>query len=612
MEVKNIMNDIKTQLSSEQIKNKIVSDLGLEFKGGKCKCFIHSESNPSMAFDSKRNRFKCFSCGATYDLFDHYQRYYNKSFLEALKSIVSDFNLLVDLFIKGEDKKPLKMPTIHKNDISKVIKYIESRKISKATMDYVGIKEEKGNVVFEYRNEFGNHVSNKYRPAKKLNSGDLKMWFEKDTNSNTLFNMDKINIDKPLIICEGEFDCMSLIECGLTNSVSVPTGCHSVEWLEVNWDFISQFEEVVICFDNDEAGKKASRDIASRLENDTIKIVNISQCNDVNELLFRKGKEAVINTIRSASELDIDGIITLDQIGNFDIYEAEKVKTGFKKIDDEIIGMVMGSLNVFTGENGAGKSTMLNQILIGEGMAQGHKCFLFSGELTKENVKYWLMQTIAGEEHYIEATSKENTKYKRVSTEGIGLIEKYANDKVFLYNDDYDIDVLVKVMEKLVKKKGVKVFIIDNLMVLECFKYADELQQQKYIVKTLKNFAKRFNAIVHLVAHPKKQQRGQKGLIKDDIAGTGNITNLADYVTSIVRVSEEEKEEKEAKGEPIYDAEYHILKNRHTGKLPKIALRFDNVRKRFYSNGEELSRNYGYYTKEYTQQEDFTMIEGEW
>lgn len=608
--MKNIVSDIKKQLSGDLIKNKIVSDLGLEFKNNKCKCFMHGEKNPSMAFDNKNNRFKCFSCGGTYDIFDHYQKSKGLDFIGATKEIVSDFNLMVDLFIKGQDKKPLKPPTTHESDMSKVVEYVNTRKISKSTIEYVGLKSENGNIVFEYRNQYGTHISNKYRPAKKLSKGDLKMWFEKDTNANTLFNMDKVNIDKPLVICEGEFDCLSMIEAGVLNSVSVPTGCHSTEWIEVNWDFIKQFDEVVICFDNDKAGIKGAREISSRLENDTIKIANIENYNDVNEVLFKLGKDEIIKIIRSAEELDIEGIVTLDQISDFDIYEAEKVKTGFKAIDEAIVGMVMGSLNVFTGFNGSGKSTMLNQILIGEAMAQGFKCFLFSGELTKENVRYWLMQTIANEEHYSEFTSKEGVIYNKVSNSGKSLIEKYSKDKVFIYNDDYDVETVISKMEKMAKKKGVKVFVIDNLMTLECDKYVDELQQQKYIIKSLKNFAKKFNVIVHLVAHPKKQQRGQIGILKDDIAGTGNITNLADYVTSVIRVEEEVKEKIVADGAISYDAEFHVLKNRHTGKLPKVALKFDSERKRFWSNKSELDRDYGYYTIEYSSQENFIEVEG--
>ena len=166
MELKNIVNDIKSYIDSEAVKNKIALDLGLKFKNNKCLCFKHSESNPSMSYDSKKKKFKCFSCGASYDIFNHYQEYYNKSFLEAVKSIVSDFNMNIDINIKDSERVARKQPTKHNNYNEKVLSYCNKRSISKETLDYVGIKENKDSVCFEYRNELGEHVANKYRFTK--------------------------------------------------------------------------------------------------------------------------------------------------------------------------------------------------------------------------------------------------------------------------------------------------------------------------------------------------------------------------------------------------------------------------------------------------------------
>ena len=340
MELKNIVNDIKLYIDSEAVKNKIAQDLGLKFKNNKCLCFKHSESNPSMSYDSKKKKFKCFSCSASYDIFNHYQEYYNKSFLEALKLIVSDFNLNIDVIINESDRKPKKSPTKHENYNKNILTYCEKRNISKATIDYVGVKENNNCVVFEYRNELGEHLANKYRKTKK--SEGPKMWFEKGTNVNTLFNMDKINISDPLLITEGEFDCLSAIESGFKNAVSIPSGVNSTnEWITSNWTFIEQFEEVIIWFDNDEAGIKGAREVFNRLPNNSVKIVRCEVANDINELLHKYGKLAVLKQIEKASTPVLEGVATLDMIEDFDVHEAETLKTGIEYIDDKLIGMVV-------------------------------------------------------------------------------------------------------------------------------------------------------------------------------------------------------------------------------------------------------------------------------
>ena len=111
----------------------------------------------------------------------------------------------------------------------------------------------------------------------------------------------------------------------------------------------------------------------------------------------------------------------------------------------------------------------------------------------------------------------------------------------------------------------------------------DKYEAETDIVKKLKNFAKKYNALVHLVAHPRKSMNDE--IEKDDVAGSANITNLADYVTTISRAKDEEVE---------YDAILKILKNRHTGVNVGKKLMFDIDRKRFFSSetGKELNKRY--------------------
>lgn len=580
--MKNIIDDIKKYIDAEQVKNKIALDLGLKFKNNKCLCFLHSESNPSMSFDTKKKKFKCFSCGQSYDIFNHYQQHYNLSFLEALKSIVRDFNLNIDVIINETDRKPKKSPTKHENYNKNILTYCEKRNISKNTIDYVGVKENNNCVVFEYRNELGEHLANKYRKTKK--SEGPKMWFEKGTNVNTLFNMDKVNLSEPLLITEGEFDCLSAVESGFKNTVSIPSGVNSTnEWITSNWTFIEQFEEVIIWFDNDEPGIKGSREVFNRLPNKSVKIVRCEVANDINELLHKYGKLAVLKQIEKASTPILEGVATLDMIEDFDVHEAETLKLGIDDIDADLVGMVFGSLNVLSGRNGSGKSTILNQIYIAEAIAQGYKTFLFSGELIGGNVKYWLLQTLANEEQFAEYTAKDGHKYKKVTIQSKEKIVNDMKDRFFLYDsDDYRIEAIIEKMTILAKRYGVRVFVIDNLMTVES-SLKDKYEAETDIVKKLKNFAKKYNALVHLVAHPRKSMNDE--IEKDDVAGSANITNLADYVTTISRAKDDVVE---------YDAILKILKNRHTGVNVGKRLMFNIERKRFYSSETEKELNKRY------------------
>ena len=587
MDIKKIRGDIQNQINAEEVKNIIASDLNIKLdKSNKCLCFKHKEDNPSMSYDSKGKTFRCFSCGATYNIVDHYMEYHNKAYIEAIKSIVKDFNISTDKLIIKTERKPIKAPTIYKNDISKAKEYINKRCISESTLKYADVKEDnKGNIVFVYKNELGEHITNKYRPARKINKDkkELKMWFESETNINTLYLMDKADITKPLVICEGEFDALSLIEAGYKNSVSVPTGCKSTEWITTNWTWLEQFEEVILWYDNDEAGKEGVKEVFNRLPNKVVKVVYSDICNDINELLFKYGKLAVLKQLEKASIPLVDGVKSTKQISTFNIYEAETIQLGINKIDDNIIGLPLGSLNVITGRTGEGKSTILNQFFIGESIRQGYKVFLFSGELTESNAKGWLLDTLANKEDLLEFTSKKGYKYKKLSSSAVSRLDDFLEDKFYLYTEeDYSINAIISKMEIMAKRYGVKVFCIDNLMVTENDE-KEELRNQTEIVKKLKSFAKKYHCIVHLVAHPRKAQNGQMGLDKSDISGSANITNLADYVMIVQRIYEEDGTDKHT--------ELTINKDRYMGCNGKVYLLFDKNRRRFYcknGNGEEL------------------------
>ena len=144
----------------------------------------------------------------------------------------------------------------------------------------------------------------------------------------------------------------------------------------------------------------------------------------------------------------------------------------------------------------------------------------------------------------------------------------------------------------MVKLQGVEVFIIDNLMKIDLEEsYKNELVAQKIFVNKLKEFARKYNAVIHLVAHPRKPQDGKRKITKFDIAGSGDITNLADYVLSITRVTEEDRKE----NSELKDCIIKVMKDRPKGTSEfYINLSFDMDRRRFYSSNGELTRNYGY------------------
>jgi twinkle protein len=327
---------------------------------------------------------------------------------------------------------------------------------------------------------------------------------------------------------------------------------------------------------------------------------------DANIQLFKGGKESIIKLIENAEDIPVKDIIDLYNVGDFDINKSEKIRSGFNGLDKWISGFVMGSLNIITGVNSSGKSTLLNQMCVAEPLKQGYKTFIFSDELQKEQLKSWILFTLAGPDNVeVFKNGKNQPDGYYLKKETKAKIAEWYKGKVFLYNNEEDNSSknIIKKMVEMAKKYGVKNYILDNLMMVDIGgngNVNDELKKQKEFVLQLKQFAKRYNSIVHLVAHPRKTEI-IKRLTKSDVAGSGDITNLADYVLAVHRVLPSEKEgTKDKKGnyivEPcLYDNIVDLFKNRHTGYQDKtIGLNFDMKSKRMYGESDDLNKSFGW------------------
>lgn len=252
------------------IEDIIASDLKLRKKGNFYYCFsgTHEDKNPSMSFWKTKNKFKCFSCGFKYDIFDHKRNGYK---------FLNDSNYISNQSISISYSQPRDL-----NNFTKTGKYINNyfkhRKIDLNAFDFLNLRQSSNYkvIIFPIYNEFGTHISNKYR-----NVDTKTIYFDKNTNCKTFYNINNTDINRPLFITEGESDLLSVLTAfkntNFKNVVSLSTGVNSnISPNMIN--LLKKFPEVVLCFDNDEAGQTGQK-----------KLFNILLENNVNCSLFKWG-----------------------------------------------------------------------------------------------------------------------------------------------------------------------------------------------------------------------------------------------------------------------------------------------------------------------------------
>lgn len=603
----------------------------------RCCCPFHDEDTPSFIYNPKELNCHCFGCQTNCDFLDAYMKGNNATFTEAVQKL---FDITGVTYSFGEHgvktRHQYRYPHPEQNEKrDQVDKYLKTRCISQSTADYLDIRQdEKGNCVFNYYDLNDTLCMVKYRPSRKVKKGENKNWCQKDADTtHILFNINRINTTQPLVIACGELDCASLIECGVQNAVSIPLGEGNMLWIEENFDWLEQFNSIIVCHDNDEVGMKFVREAVSRLGSWRCKVANCPEwyineertlkrhIKDINETLFLMGKQAVIDMVANAADTPIPSVVDFSEVEEKDLSNIPGIETGFACIDKEIMRLFYGTFNIVSGLPGSGKTSVLYSLLC-NAIDSGERAWLFSRELPEYMTKNWVNMILAGPRNVNEYQSSNGAVYYKIKPEAKKLINDAYRERLFLYRDDYDntVESLQSSMTDSARKYGCKLFIIDNLMTVDL--HADDnnkYDKQTEFVNWLIHFSAQFDVCTILVCHPRKLQFGQRDMEMGDISGSSNLINLAHRAFSLRRVRKEEREGKmNRKGDgwetpPCkYNVMLNVLKDRMRGRSGyEFGLYYDMASRRFFGTPDEYERQYTWDPNHYTNHLPYPVDDGD-
>ena len=422
---------------------------------------------------------------------------------------------------KGRAERDYIKPEIQKVKavVDKTLEWFNTRGISKDTLDELKVSTGKeympqtgkpeNTIQFNYY--VGGELTNiKYRDARK----NFKLYKGAE---KVFYNIDSIVGHKDCIIVEGEMDVLALHEAGVSNVISVPNGAtlntNNLDYLDNCIDYFEDKEKIIIAVDSDAAGQALQAELIRRLGAEVCYIATFDDCKDANEYLLKHSAKELLSRITNASPVPLENVTTFrdieDEVTDF-------VRNGFKKgfqiglsNFDNIFSTYTGQFITVTGIPSSGKSDFVDQMVVGYNKEYGWKTAFAS----PENAPTYLHAHKLMRKCWGDMPNKGDIggdKWNQVA-------DHVNNNFFFIDMERYTLESVLRKGAELVKRKGIKCLVIDpfnKVRDVDCTTEDVNRYTMEYLTK-IETFAKKYDVLVMIVAHPTKMYKNSEGQIEE-------------------------------------------------------------------------------------------------
>jgi twinkle protein len=423
---------------------------------------------------------------------------------------------------KGEAEKvyikPEQPDAIHSVG-TRVEEWFKTRGISKQTLDDLKVTEgpewmpqtQKTENVIKFNYFMGNQLTNvKYRDGRK----NFKLFKGAE---KVFYNIDSIVGFEYCVLVEGEMDVLALHEAGITNAISVPNGAtlnsNNLDYLDSCIDYFEDKEKIILAVDSDEAGQALQTELIRRLGSEVCYITTFEDCKDANEYLLKHGKEKLSARISGAKPVPLENVTTFRDIeGEITDFVENGFKPGFQvglEHFDSIFSTYTGQFITVTGIPSSGKSDFVDQMVVGYNQNYGWKTAFAS----PENVPTYLHAHKLMRKVWQGMPTKAD-----IGSDRWNQVADHCNSNFYHIDmERYTLESVLRKAAELVKRKGIKCLVIDpfnKVRDTECKTEDVNRYTMEYLSK-IEIFAKKYDVLVFIVAHPTKMYKDKDGKIEE-------------------------------------------------------------------------------------------------
>lgn len=353
---------------------------------------------------------------------------------------------------------------------------------------------------------------------------------------------------KKLIVTEGEIDCLTVSQVNKGYPcVSLPCGATSAaKVFKAQLDWLEMFEEVIVMFDNDEAGRKAVKSIEGLVSPNKLKVATLPY-KDANECLQNGKPDEIIKAIWNAKLYKPDGIINGAELWDCLINTPEPdcidYPWGTLELNKMTKGIRKGEMLLLTAGTGIGKSTIARELAYDLGVKKGKKVGLMMLEENKRRTCQHLMGLHLSKRIHLFWDKMSKEELKQAFDETLGT-QRFV---IYDHFGSVEGESLLKKIRYMAVGEQCDFIVLDHISIaVSGLEGNDERKQIDIIMTNLRSLIEEVGVGVIVICHVRKTESSQTSpeeggsISLNDLRGSGTLKQIPDTIIAGERNQQED------------------------------------------------------------------------